>query len=101
MTISAPWRWTSMTQPQPDPAFAAWRGLADALRGRRYTGTLPIAPGLTCWFMEDPDTKQGAIVAWRDQMAQAPPASVDIVLAERERPRRAPRACGPCTDRPA
>lgn len=81
--IEAPWRWPDdATGPQPDPAFAAWRGLADALRGRRFAGELPVGDGVIAWYMEDTDTGTGSLVLWRDEVADAPAAPVEVLLSE-------------------
>ncbi len=78
--IDAPWQWTA-TGPQPVPVFAAWRGLADALRGRRFAGELPAGDGVTAWFMEDVKTGRGALVLWREELTAAPVPPLEVLLA--------------------
>jgi len=84
MAVLAPWRWREERQAElePEPAFAAWRGLADALGGRRFAGTMPVAEGIHCWLMEGEGSAGDALVAWRDQRAGDEPAIVRLVLAD-------------------
>ena len=71
MAIDAPWRHVSPHDASlsPDPTFAAWRGLAEALRGRSFAGELPIAEGVHCWMMQGPTPEENALVVWSDRRA--------------------------------
>ncbi|MDY7107473.1 MAG: hypothetical protein SYC29_02445 [Planctomycetota bacterium] len=84
MSIPAPWRWRAekAAQPEPEPAFAAWRGLADALRGRRFVGEMPLAEGIHCWLMAGDERGDHALVAWADRRAGDPPIVASLVLAD-------------------
>ncbi len=66
--IAAPWSPGDTTAPQP--AFPAWRALAQRLDGRRFLQELPIEAGLRCWLLAGPGPQDWGLVAW-NQSAQA------------------------------
>lgn len=86
MSIPAPWQWPQRpgAQPEPQPAFAAWRGLADALHGRRFAGEMPLADGIHCWLMEGDGPATDALVAWCDQRPGESPTIARLVLADHD-----------------
>jgi hypothetical protein len=84
MSIPAPWRWRAenAARPEPEPSFAAWRGLADALRGRRFIGEMPVADGIHCWLMAGDQPGDDALVAWAEQRPGEAPIVARLVLAD-------------------
>ncbi len=61
--IAAPWSQGATTA--PEPAFPAWRALAQRLDGRRFMQELPIEAGLRCWLLAGPGPQDWGLVAWR------------------------------------
>ena len=84
IAIDAPWRFTGQapSQLQPRPAFALWRGLADALRDRRFAGRLPVDQGIHCWLLQGASPDDHALVIWADQRQSDPPRIARLVLAD-------------------
>ncbi|MCP3903450.1 MAG: hypothetical protein GY715_07415 [Planctomycetes bacterium] len=86
MAITAPWTWEGARDEQfvPEPAYAAWRGLADGLRGRTFAGEVPVGNGVQCWLMRGDGAAEDAIVIWSDQHSGDTPTTASLVLAEQE-----------------
>jgi len=84
MAVAAPWRWDPAApgKPVPRPAYAVWRGLADALRDRRFAGELSLAEDVTCWLMSGESPDDGALVAWRGSRSGAAPVVEHLVLSD-------------------
>jgi len=86
MAITAPWTWEGTRDPKlvPSPAYAAWRGLADGLRGRTFAGEVPVADGIHCWLMKGDGAAENALVIWSDRHTADAPTTAPLVLAEHE-----------------
>jgi hypothetical protein len=85
MAIRAPWRWPAGDSDgvmSPGPALAIWRGLGDALRGRRFIGELDLGDHVRCWLMQSDSPGRDALVMWRDQSPGTEPGAVRLVLAD-------------------
>jgi hypothetical protein len=82
MAIRAPWRWNANGAAVPDPAFAAWRGLTDALGGRHFAGELALGDTIQCWLMEGPSRDDDALVVWRDQAEESATTTARLILAD-------------------
>jgi hypothetical protein len=79
MAIEAPWR-NDGDEVLPLPAFAAWSGLAEQLRGRRFAGELPMPEGVHAWLLEDDVGSDGAVVIWCDHCTPREPLPLTMVL---------------------
>ncbi|MDX2131099.1 MAG: hypothetical protein SFY69_03485 [Planctomycetota bacterium] len=70
MTLADAYSWVGERRPAlvPRPTIPAWRTLADHLRGRRYAGDFPAAPGVRCIMLApSPGSgRPGALVAWSE-----------------------------------
>jgi hypothetical protein len=84
IAIDAPWSPAGGAgDAEPDPAFAAWRGLAEMLRHRRFAGELEIGPGAECWLMRGEHGAADALVAWDDTPPGAEGATARLIFEDR------------------
>jgi hypothetical protein len=75
LSLQAPWSWEAGPHDRLmiDPAFVAWRTLADRLSDRRFVGTLPAGDNVHVWILEGRASNDAALVVWSDRISPAGP----------------------------
>lgn len=81
--INAPWSYTDERhiQAMPDPAFPAWRSLAQHLHGRTFAGVLPLDDGSHCWILQGQSTDDAALIVWCEGQSSSRSAVLHSQLA--------------------
>ena len=82
LSIDAPWGRDPGPRAQlaPQPSYAPWRNLGEALAGRRFGGEVPLGEGLRAWIL-DGAADDDALVVWNER-PDGQPRMVEMLLAD-------------------